>query len=109
MTVTRDPAPAEPREGLPPCLSMAVFEGRVSTFYDEMGCDHKDAPDISTRYEVLVGRPTEWFPWEHGDHPETVVPSFDASDRRQYLTDDLDEAKAAFKRGREYVRTGEME
>ncbi len=99
----------EPREGLPPCLSMAVFEGRVATLYDEMGCDHKDAPQMSTRYEVLVGQSTAWLSWEHADHPEIVVPSVWMEGRTKMDTDDPDEAQAAFERGAEYVRTGRME
>ena len=105
-------AVSEPREGanerMPPCLRLAVFEGRVATFYDEMGCDHKDPASMPARYEVLVGQPTEWLPWAHGDHPQTVVPSVWVSGRTQYMTDDPDEAQAAFDKGAEYVRTGVM-
>ena len=99
---------ADPREGLPPCMSMAVFEGRVATLYDEMACDHKDPASLPTRFEVLTGQPTEWLPWAHEDHPEIVVPSAWIPSRTQHLTDDPDEAAAAFERGAEWVRTGEM-
>ena len=64
---------------------------------------------MSTRYEVLVGQPTEWLPWAHEDHLEVVVPSAWIPTRTQLFTDDPDEAKAAFERGSEYVRIGVLE
>lgn len=99
---------SDPREGLPPCLSMAVFEGRACTLYDEMGCDHQGGASIPLRYEVRVGAPDGWRLWMHGDHRETTVPEWWASSLIVDLsTDDPNEAQAAFAKGAEWVRTGD--
>lgn len=93
---------------MPPCLRLAVFEGRVATHYDELGCKHEDPSSMSVRYEVRMGRPDEWRLWYHGDHPEVTVPTWWGTPLVLHLkTDDPDEAQAAFERGAEWVRTGE--
>ena len=102
---------SEPREGpserMPPCLRLAVFEGRAITFYDEMGCKHEDPASMPVRYEVRMGRPDRWRLWAHEDHREVTVPEWWASSLIMNLrTDDPDEAQAAFDKGAEYVRTG---
>ncbi len=92
------PAPAE---GLPPCLSMAIFEGRVVTFHDR-SCEAARAPD---RFAVAWGKPKHWDKdpsVAHGDCPPMPVGGV----VEKLLTDDPAEARAAFERGAEWVRTG---
>ena len=96
MTVTRDPA--EPREGLPPCLSMVSFEGRVAIY--EAPCSEGDW------HEVIWGDDGRLVQ-DPGRHPGVIFT--DDNIRGEIMTDDPTEAKAAFERGAEYVRTGVLE
>ncbi len=110
VTVARDPAPAEPREGLPPnermpaCLSVVMFDGRGTSMRDnaiDCGVDHS-APRFYVNSGAIVPCTCEGG---HNSHPINWHYGLPAGPKS--LTDDPAEAKAAFERGREYVRTGE--
>ncbi len=97
MTVTRDSAPAEPREGLPPCLSFVIFDGRVAC----LAAPCKSCEREGWRVQIGdAGRRVAYSP-----HPGTY--SLTAKKRQQLDFDDPAEAQAAFERGAEWVRTGE--
>ena len=99
-------AVSEPREGLPPCLSFAMHDGRGFSVRDRKACD--GAHVGSSRFYITGGAVTPCGCTEgHRVHPEVkwhyAGPAiFDLS------TDDPDEAQAAFDKGAEYVRTGVM-
>jgi len=100
VTVTRTPAPAEPREGLPPCLvGFAEFEGRRASTHRKSLCTFSCTQKAD--FLVTSGRVMERIE----GHPYS---NWLTGNLRGVLdTDDPDEAKAAFKRGAEWVRTGE--
>ena len=95
-------AVSDPREGLPPCLSVAVFDGRMAAMVDgeaDSSCDH-----YSARFWVGAGTiiRREKALTLHGFYPWVTKGGF------ELFTDDPDEAQAAFAKGAEWVRTGEM-
>ena len=94
---------SDPREGLPPCTKLALCDGRMSALIDQAVCNHDWG---GGRYRVQRGITNG--SWDsHPDHPEVSLP--DAECVGGLLdTDDPDEAQAAFERGAEWVRTGEM-
>ena len=96
-----------PREGLPPCFQMAVYEDRRLIMH--LNCPTHTNPD--SRYAHLaVGPLTRWdfgckhagmsFPYPLGTGDESNIVTY---------ADDPDEAQAAFDKGAEYVRTGVLE
>jgi len=101
LTVTR--APAEPREGLPPCLSMTTLDDRLAILLD-MSVDCGGRHLHRLRFEVAAGTAGERTVWP--SHPDMDVTRC-CEEVIDICTDDPDEAKAAFKRGAEWVRTGE--
>ena len=93
------------REGLPPCLSYAVFDNRLAVLIDlKMDCGGQHL-DRGRRFEVDVGIAGSRLTWPSHPNMEVNVCSLEIVD---LLTDDPDEAQAAFERGAEWVRTGEM-
>lgn len=92
---------AEPREGLPPCVKIVVHEERAILLIDSEACsaDH----GLGVRFGIRRGHIEKWDKsLTHPEAPKTPwVPI-------ETLTDDPDEAQAAFERGAEYVRTGVM-
>ena len=95
------PAPAE---GLPPCVSMVEYSGRVAWLMDAAACGHSwrtrfgvEAAEVSGRCQVSsTDSPhKEWQRWRC----TRLISNF--------ATDDPDEAQAAFNKGAEWVRTGE--
>ncbi len=97
----------EPREGLPPCVSAAVFEGRRVFMRDNRECKH-EWKGRQEQIAVAVDTFIEWGPdWMH--HDGTQSPSGHGPSLLELFTDDPDEAQAAFDKGAEYVRTGVLE
>ncbi len=94
------PAPAE---GLPPCVNrIVIFEGRQATWHLRDSCP--DPLVHSGKYWVCVGhRSGNSIPYHDVDITRIQIPPF-----VNMGTDDPDEAQAAFERGAEWVRTGEM-
>ena len=88
------PAPAE---GLPPCVNVAVFDGRLATW-------HKPCK-TGNFHNVIVGPFLEYS--ESPDHPgfRTLIGTYPLV--IDLKTDDPAEAQAAFEHGAEWVRTGE--
>jgi hypothetical protein len=101
MTSPREAYPA-PAEGLPPCLSTVLFDGRVANIVDGEACGQEHHP---WRFQVTAGKITrrDEVPDMHGFRCWWIQPVVNV------YTDAPDEAAAAFERGREYVRTGRME
>ena len=100
---------SDAREGLPPCVSVAVFEGRRAFMRDVRKCEHgwgdgerKERIVVCT--DLVHGKSLA----PDGYHPECSMPWGDGSTFLLVWTDDPDEAQAAFERGAEWVRTGEM-
>jgi len=102
----RDPIVSNVREGLPPCRSLARFDGRRASMIDTALCgeDHGFNTYSTKRCFVIAGR--ELRPKRVDPHgflayyfarPSLVV---------DLCTDDPAEAQAAFERGAEWVRTG---
>ncbi len=89
-----------PREGLPPCVKMIVFDGRVVA---------QHAPcSAGSKFIVRTGRVSRYGC--SPDHPGyRDVNIWAEPSVTELLTDDPDEAQAAFDKGAEYVRTGEMQ
>ncbi len=84
------------REGLPPCVSMAKFEGRVVLY--EAPCPNGDW------HQVTWGTPDTWA--AIGDaHPEFQYPRGGLVGH--LYTDDETEAQAAYEKGAAWVLTGE--
>ena len=95
------PAPAE---GLPPCLSMTIFDGRMAVLLDmsaNCGGRHKEGVP---RFEVAAGIEGERVAWSR--HPDIEI-SLLGEEVIDLGTDDPDEAARAYERGAEWVRTGE--
>lgn len=100
---------AEPREGLPPCVSVAVFEGRRAFMRDIRECEHGWDHDRKERMVVVVDRVLHGSSPD-GYHPDCYMPWGDGATNVLTLwTDDPDEARDAFMKGAEWVRTGELE
>ena len=91
-----------PREGLPPCLSIAVFDGRRAWFLDAAACGHTTPKRFTVVADTLIRWDTNWV-----FHPEVLTPTGTLEGPLEIRTDDPDEAAAAFERGAEWVRTGE--
>ncbi len=95
-----------PREGLPPCQSLAQFDGRVASFVDTSKCD--DDHNLVTRFFLVAGIDGDDKPTE--PHSEYLAGhGCLASCVLRLETDDPAEAQAAFERGSEYVRTGVLD
>ena len=100
---------APPREGLPPCGSRATFDGRQASLNDLTACPDRYAhgPAISGNdFYVIAG-------FAKGEkrnvHGETFISAnFIYHDVISLITDDRSEAEAAYARGCEWVRTGEL-
>jgi hypothetical protein len=100
----------EPREGLPPCVSAVVFESRAAFLWDG-NCECAGSFSAPLRFCAAAGYVSGKR--EAPGHAGTMMPIIPEGDwpwHRAHLdTDDPDEAQAAFERGAEWVRTGEME
>jgi hypothetical protein len=93
-----------PREGLPPCQTQcAQFEGRNVSFYDSSLCgEHEGQPRYAVSAGVTLSQGRDHL------HPKWAGGTYKGAPLIYLLTDDPDEAQAAFERGREYVRTGRL-
>jgi hypothetical protein len=81
-----------------------VYEDRYARWANEIGCHHLP---YNKKHCVAAGIVLGWV--VDPDHPEFQAPSAWGPSRAFHLdTDDPDEAAAAFERGREYVRTGQL-
>ncbi len=89
-----------PSEGLPPCVKIAAFEDRAVLLIDRGKCqkDH----GLRSRFGIRYGHINRWV--ESRVHPGPRVPWVPVQEQ----TDDPDEAQAAFDKGAEYVRTGQL-
>ncbi len=77
-----------------------MFEGRVSTFYDDGPCGHGPEP---YRFSVWAG---PFWVYDPGtEHPECVI-AWDSSSSFAVDTDDEEEAKAANVLAERWVLTG---
>lgn len=96
---------AEPREGLPPCMRVALMDDRI-VGYTEARSDCGGKHPISGLYAVSAGFSTgPRIP--HPSHPEVL-----AWTGRQIFTirtDDPAKAEAAYEKGKSWVWTGELE
>lgn len=105
-----DPVVSNVREGLPPCVSAAVFEGRRVFMRDIRKCNHgwvsydESAGRIVVVADTFVSVTADSTDW----HPGCVTPTGCGPDIVQLQTDDPAEAQAAFDKGAEWVRTGEI-
>ncbi len=93
-----------PREGLPPCVTGSViFDGRAAAISDTAICG--DHPLLPKRFYVTAGL-------DGGVTANRAHPGYsDCYIDSQFIdlvTDDPDEAQAAFDKGAEYVRTGKL-
>lgn len=95
-----------PREGLPPCLSLAIFDGRGASLVDDTAGCHSPRGG-GGRFKINAGTigTTRVTSRIHPELPKSWPVLVWAL---SMATDDPDEAKAAFERGAEYVRTGVM-
>ena len=99
-------SPQPAREGLPPCLSTVMFDGRMAVLLDmSVNCGGRHGEGIP-RFEVAAGIEGERVVWSR--HPDTKI-SLMGEEVIDLATDDPDEAAAAFERGVEWVRTGQMD
>ena len=99
------PAPAEPRESLPPCTKLVLCDSRMVALVDQAVCKHGWG-DGRFRFQRGMADGT----WEqHPGHPEVSMPGAQSLDEPLLATDDAAEAQAAFQRGAEWVRTGVLE
>ena len=106
MTVTRDPA--EPREGLPPCTSLVMFDGRLAALINTALCGEPQVHNMATRFFVTAGAQSgSTAPGLH--NPNCRMPQGQGEHTVYLETDDPAEAQAAFERGAEWVRTGRLE
>jgi hypothetical protein len=101
-------APAQPREGLPPCVSIAFFEGRRVFMRNIRECKHGwGAQGRKEQIVVCADLLSEKGIAPDGYHPDHSMPWGDGSNFLLLWTNDPAEAQAAFARGAEWVRTGE--
>ena len=107
MTVTCVSEPA-PREGLPLCVRLVVFEGRAVGLHDrKAGCDCVGYAD-SFRFALVASRVEGMADCDVT--PERAIPLWCLGDPALKLgTDDPAEAEAADERGERWVRTGELD
>ena len=97
------PSAAPSRVGeLPPCLSQTVFDGRVASMWSRDACGHEG--DVA--FYVSAGPHDGLF--TPVGHPETRAHGNASSSEQWPGTDDPDEARAAYERAQEWVRTGEL-
>jgi len=96
-----------PREGLPPCYSVSMLDSRVSILHDSRVCSKRGTAQT---HRFIIGAGDDSYVGKGNAHPELQVPQLDGFSDLILLvhTDDPDEAQAAFDKGAEYVRTGEM-
>lgn len=97
---------APPREALPPCVQMTIFDGRSAEIVDAAGCH-----EFHVRFTVSVcelgdpvpaGDPNRVKFVAHRDRPAWFV----QNDVFTLDTDDPVEAEVAYARGCEFVLTG---
>ncbi len=98
-----------PAEGLPPCISIATFEGRRAFMRDVRKCEHGWGPQERPERMVVVADFLSGLTRADGYHPGYLMPYGDGSNILLLWTSDPAEAQAAFERGAEWVRTGEIE
>lgn len=98
---------APPRDGLPPCVSQAIFGERVASLYDSR-CSCGDLFSVVPHFCVSAGLVTRYT--EAEGHPSTRMArlSLETNCSLHLDTDDADEAKAVYTRACEWVRTGEL-
>ena len=95
----RDPIVSNVREGLPPCmLRYARFGESVAFLHDYTTCEFRTFYTPLMRYGIATGN--HWN--GQGFHP------FGVAEKTITFVDNKAEAQAAFERGAEWVRTGEM-
>ena len=98
----------EPREGLPPCIRLIVFDGRAVSVHDRDDKCSCGFPPKDYRFGVVATRVEGMA--DHDVTPSRRIPLWCIGEAAlEYGTDDPDEAAAAFNRGREYVLTGVLE
>ncbi len=90
-----------PREGLPPCVRLSVFEERMAVQHTRCG----DAAGHKSRYSVGAAPIDYWQESDHGLFPFAKSTNWVIAVK----TDDPLVASAAFERGDHFVRTGELE
>jgi hypothetical protein len=96
-----DPTVSNIREGLPPCFKgFAEFEGRRASLHQKSLCTFS----CTQEGEFLVAPGRIMGRIEGHPHSNWLTGNLGGV----LLTDDPAEAQAAFERGAEWVRTGEM-
>ena len=97
-----------PREGLPPCVTVAFYDGRRACMIDASLCDiGSSGHHMSTRFYVNAGH--DEGPLAIDIHSEFPLVGYGVSGGFSIVTDDPAEAEAAFERGERWVRTGELD
>lgn len=98
----------QPREALPPCVKVNLFDGRLAVLYNRScKCGELFDPTLP-RYCSMAG-PISGYREAPG-HPGCKMPRIMAGTEALHLdTDDLDSAQVIFERGAEWVRTGELD
>ena len=96
-------APA-PREGLPPCVTIAVFDGRMATKVDAAApCPYEHYPQrFAIGAGTVLGRSSD----ANNSHR---FQTWDTTPVLIVLTDDPAEAEAAWERAERWVLTGELD
>ena len=106
------PSTAPLAETLPPCCRHVVFSGRVAALTDVSKCPPDEPLDEmhekqSTRFYVVAGLVGETR-WELAHRPQWSNVGGAGAKVVFVLTDDEAEARAAYERAAEWVRTGAM-
>ena len=92
---------------LPPCMSVTMFGDRAASMVDSQECTPSPHDELGFRF--AVGRYTRLSEPRSGvAHPDYLYPDGTHVGGLLY-TDDPDEAKAAYEKACEWVRTGETE
>ena len=98
---------SEPREGLPPCLSVVMFDGRGASMRASDNCAGEHG---GGRFWVASGRiiPCDCPAGVHAGTHSEITWHYARPYGPDTETNDPDEAQAAFDKGAEWVRTGVM-
>ena len=92
---------------MPPCTRLVFFEERAAVIHDRNENCPCGFPPEDHRFGIFASRVKNMTQQEMP--PSTTIPLWCVGDAAVEMgTDDPDEAQAAFAKGAEWVRTGEM-
>ena len=104
--VVVDECPAPPREVLPPCWSVIVFDGRHAVWWRAEPCGHQD---FEWRHEMCAGKTVDFY--QPDSHPEIdfTVPGLSPHECMVHVrTNDDAVARAGWEVAEHWVRTGSL-